>query len=52
MNIAPGKPLPVLLENMTATDQQYLPQAQVYLQKLGRIASITCDKGHNWMRKA
>ena len=42
MNIAPGKPLPVLLQNVTATDQQYLPQAEVYLQKLGRIESITC----------
>ncbi|TXL21584.1 valine--tRNA ligase, partial [Methylococcaceae bacterium HT5] len=42
MNIAPGKPLPVLLENISATDQQFLPQAQIYLQKLGRIESITC----------
>ncbi|MCK5354163.1 MAG: class I tRNA ligase family protein, partial [Methyloprofundus sp.] len=42
MNIAPGKPLPVLLENVTETDQQYLPQAQVYLQKIGRIESISC----------
>ncbi len=42
MNISPGKPLPVLLENMSTTDQQYLPQAQVYLQKLGRIETIHC----------
>ncbi|MBT5966645.1 MAG: class I tRNA ligase family protein, partial [Gammaproteobacteria bacterium] len=42
MNIAPGKPLPVLLENMSLTDQQHLPQAQIYLQKLGRIESISC----------
>lgn len=42
MNIAPGKPLPVLLENLTATDQAYLSQAQIYLQKLGRIESILC----------
>jgi len=34
MNIAPGKPLPVLLQNGSATDQTYLTNNTVYLQKL------------------
>jgi valyl-tRNA synthetase len=42
MNIAPGKPLPVLLENVTETDENHLAQATTYLQKLGRIESIKC----------
>ncbi|OQK15740.1 valine--tRNA ligase [Methyloprofundus sedimenti] len=46
MNIAPGKPLPVLLENISILDQQYLPHARIYLQKLGRIESITCLETH------
>ncbi|MDD1614881.1 MAG: valine--tRNA ligase, partial [Methylococcaceae bacterium] len=41
MNIAPGKPLPVLLQNGSATDQSYLTNNTVYLQKLGRLESIT-----------
>jgi len=41
MNIAPGKPLPVLLQNGSATDQQYLTNNTVYLKKLGRLESIT-----------
>ncbi len=41
MNIAPGKPLPVLLQNGSATDQNYLTNNSVYLQKLGRLESIT-----------
>jgi valyl-tRNA synthetase len=41
MNIAPGKPLPVLLQNGSATDQNYLTNNAVYLQKLGRLESIT-----------
>ncbi len=41
MNIAPGKPLNVLLQNGTATDQTYLQQAENYLLKLGRLESIT-----------
>ena len=41
MNIAPGKPLPVLLQNGSATDQNYLTNNTVYLQKLGRLESIT-----------
>ncbi len=42
MNIPPSKPLPVLLENISANDEKYLPQADIYLQKFGRIESITC----------
>ena len=41
MNIAPGKPLPVLLQNGSATDQNYLANNSIYLQKLGRLESIT-----------
>ncbi|MGZ4990843.1 MAG: valine--tRNA ligase, partial [Methylobacter sp.] len=40
MNIAPGKPLPVLLQNGSYTDQQYLSDNQVYLRKLGKLESI------------
>jgi valyl-tRNA synthetase len=41
MNIAPGKPLPVLLQNGSAADQQSLTNNRIYLQKLGRLESIT-----------
>ncbi len=41
MNIPPSKPLPVLLENMSSNDKKQLPQAEIYLKKLGRIESIT-----------
>lgn len=41
MNIAPGKPLPVLLQDGSATDQDYLTNNSVYVQKLGRLESIT-----------
>ncbi|MFI3185516.1 MAG: valine--tRNA ligase [Methylococcaceae bacterium] len=41
MNIAPGKPLPVLLQNGSEADQQSLASNLVYLQKLGRLESIT-----------
>jgi valyl-tRNA synthetase len=41
MNLAPNKPLPVLLQNGGATDQQNVATHQSYLQKLARIASIT-----------
>ncbi len=40
MNIAPGKPLPVLLQNGTYSDQQSLDNNLMYLQKLGRLESI------------
>ncbi len=35
MNIAPGKPLPVLLQNGSAADKSSLHNNQVYLLKLG-----------------
>jgi valyl-tRNA synthetase len=42
MNIAPGKPLPILLRDVSDQDQQYLTHNQAYLQKLGRLESIAC----------
>jgi valyl-tRNA synthetase len=41
MNIAPGKPLNVLLQNGSETDQAYLKDSESYLLKLGRMESIT-----------
>ncbi|MCX7098461.1 MAG: valine--tRNA ligase [Methylococcales bacterium] len=41
MNIAPGKPLPVLLQNGSEADQAYLANNTVYLQKQGRLSAIT-----------
>ncbi len=41
MNIAPGKLLPVLLENFSANDKKFLNSSQDYLLKLGRIESIS-----------
>ena len=41
MNIAPGKPLPVLLQNGSDGDKQLVNQYQPYVQKLGRLESLT-----------
>ena len=41
MNIAPSKPLPVLLQDGSDADQQSLANSRIYLQKLGRLESIT-----------
>ena len=41
MNIAPGKLLPVYLQNGSASDRENLAGNLNYLQKLGRIESIT-----------
>ena len=41
MNIAPGKPLPVLLQNGSENDLQSLENNRIYLQKLGRMETIT-----------
>jgi valyl-tRNA synthetase len=41
MNIAPSKPLPVLLQNGSAVDKQSLSNNRNYLQKLARLESIT-----------
>ena len=40
MNIAPGKPLPVLVENGSENDEMFLKHNQAYLEKLGRLESI------------
>ncbi len=40
MNIAPGKPLPILLQNVTEEDQGRLNDSMDYLTRLGRIESI------------
>ncbi len=41
MNIAPGKPLPILLQHGSANDQQCLANNFAYLKKLGRLEEIT-----------
>ncbi|HCT99853.1 MAG TPA: valine--tRNA ligase [Methylococcaceae bacterium] len=41
MNIAPSKPLPVLLKNGSPTDAQRLEINRVYLQKLARLDTMT-----------
>ncbi len=40
MNIAPGKPLPVFLQNGSYADQQSLNSNQVYLRKMAKLESI------------
>lgn len=41
MNIAPSKPLPILLKNCSDSDLAKLATNHVYLQKLARLESIT-----------
>ncbi|MGR8929129.1 MAG: valine--tRNA ligase [Gammaproteobacteria bacterium] len=41
MNIAPGKPLNVLLQNGSDADRTNLASSEIYLLKLGRLESIT-----------
>ena len=41
MNIAPSKPLPVLLQHGSAEDEQCLSNNHSYLQKLARLETIT-----------
>ena len=41
MNIAPGKPLPVLVANASQRDRQWLVAARPYLDFLARTESIT-----------
>jgi len=41
MNIAPSKPLPVVVANASARDRRWLEQARPYLDFLARTASIT-----------
>jgi valyl-tRNA synthetase len=40
MNIAPGRPVPVLLANASAQDQAWVSAARPYLDFLARIASL------------
>ena len=40
MNIAPGKPLSVFVQDGTPLDRQYLINSQIYLLKLGRLENI------------
>ena len=42
MDIKPGKPLSVLLQDTSEQDLAYLEQNRIYLQKLARLDSITC----------
>ncbi len=41
MNIAPGKPLPVLLQHGSDEDRRRLEESRAYLTTLARLASIT-----------
>ncbi|MGJ0514588.1 MAG: valine--tRNA ligase [Methylomicrobium sp.] len=41
MNIAPGKPLSILLQNGSEQDRAYFISSSVYLHKLGRLESAT-----------
>jgi valyl-tRNA synthetase len=41
MNISPGKPLYVLVQDGSATDQTHLDNCLTYLLKLARLESIT-----------
>ncbi len=47
MNIAPGKPLPVLLANGGDEDRVRLEHNRTYLTTLGRLASITWLTDHD-----
>ncbi len=40
MNVAPGRPVPVLLEDWNATDQQRFEQTEVWIQSLAKPESI------------
>ncbi|MCK4492504.1 MAG: valine--tRNA ligase, partial [Methylococcales bacterium] len=46
MNITPAKPLPVLIEQGTAQDRNFLMHNLVYLKKLGRLESVDCLSVH------
>jgi len=47
MDIAPGKPLPMLLQNFSQQDQQYLANNQQYLMRLAKLQSIDCIEKAN-----
>ncbi|MGR9085771.1 MAG: valine--tRNA ligase [Gammaproteobacteria bacterium] len=46
MNIAPGKPLPVLLQNGSSTDRDSLVNNRVHIQKLARLERIDWLEDH------
>jgi len=41
MDISPGKPLPVVLQNSGTSDQQRAERFETLLQRLGRVESVT-----------
>ena len=41
MNIAPGKPLSVVLQHASASDREYLEHNRQYLYRLGRLETIS-----------
>jgi valyl-tRNA synthetase len=48
MDISPGKPLPLLMQDGSAMDKKYLDAQRHYLVALARAESITwLDKGHD-----
>jgi len=47
MDIPPGKPLPMLLQNFSQQDQQYLTNNQQYLMRLAKLQSIDCIEEAN-----
>jgi len=47
MNIAPSKPLPILLKNGNANDALRLENNRIYLQKLARLESMTWLNEHD-----
>ncbi|MDH5545695.1 MAG: valine--tRNA ligase [Gammaproteobacteria bacterium] len=40
MDIAPGKPLPVLLQNMSAQDEKFISSNSLFVQRLAKLESI------------
>lgn len=45
MDIAPGKPLPVIVDGALASDEQRLVSLRVYLDKLGKVESLQALSG-------
>jgi len=41
MNISPGKPLPVILENATSDDERRASEHTALLERVGRVESVT-----------
>ncbi len=48
MNIAPGKPLPVMLDQGTPSDRELLDKNREFIQKVGRVESLSwLEKGQS-----